>query len=243
MQTDSEESIQIQLGQSSIKLMKFTKSKSSGDLYAKFSIPDVGLHYSFHRPKPPLYPSAHCHLKSYPLHLHEDILDFDLEDIEGLFLNYADKFIDNISEPAPDESITMLPIPADTFSSETLNLKNLLQSLTGTYYRTKANRLTKLIAEKPYLQGTIGISGDNIILPVDKSIFQIPIKPNFGVFNGLFSNRQFNSFIDPLTRAFESIQRNSPDSFSKWIPPSTIESFIQETRSIIKRAKVQIIDY
>lgn len=212
MQTDSE-SIQIQLGQTSIKLMQFRKSKSSGDLYARFGIPDVGLHYSFHRPKPPLYPLAHFHLKSYPLHLHEDILDFDLEDLEDLFLDFADELIDNISEPEPDKTITMLPLSANTFSSGSFNVLSLFQAMTGTYYRTSGNRLSRLMMDKPSLQGAVGISDDGIIIPLDKdNIFEIPLRPNFNNFNKLFLGKPLNSFVDPLTRALETIQRTSPNS-------------------------------
>jgi hypothetical protein len=245
MPTESDkDSIQIQLGQAKIKLLQFSKSKASGDVYAKFGIPAVGLHYSFHHPRPPLYPSAHLHLKSVPLDLHEDILDFDLEDLEDRFLGFAEEFINNISEPAPDKSVTLLPISTHALSSGNINVGNLIKSMTGIYYRTKTNRLIKLIEEKPYLEGTLGLSDDSIIMPFDKeAIFEIPFEPNFEVFNRLFSNSPINSLIDPLSRAFESIQQNSPDSFRKWIPPSSIESFVQETQSIVKRAKAQIIDY
>jgi hypothetical protein len=81
-------------------------------------------------------------------------------------------------------------------------------------------------------------------MPFNKEVvFEIPYEPNFEIFKKLFSNGPINSFIDPLSRAFKSIQQNSPESFRKWIPPASIESFVQETQSIIKRAKAQIIDY
>jgi hypothetical protein len=245
MSTESDdESIQIQLGQAKIKLLQFRKSKASGDVYARFGIPDVGLHYSFHHPRPPLYHSSHLHLKSDPLDLHEDILDFDLEDLEDQFLDFAHEFINNISEPAPDKSVIILPISTNTFSSGNFNVGNLIRSMTGLYYRTKTNRLPRLIEEKPYLKGTLLFSDDSIIMPFDKeAIFEIPFEPNLEIFNKLFSNNSINSFIAPLSRAFESIQQNIPDSFRKWIPPSTIESFVQETQSITKRVKAQIIDY
>ncbi len=240
----SEDSIQIQLGQDSIKLLQFRKSKSSGDIYGWFGIPDVGLHISGHKPRPPLHPYAHLHLKSDLLNIHEDILDFDPDDLVDYFLDLTEEFIDNISEPEPDESVTMLPLPASTFSSGTLNVLNLIQSMTGKYYRTRARRLSRLIVDQPSLQGTVGISDNGIILPFDKeAIMEIPFKPNFDYFNRLFLGKPLNSFIDPLTKALETVQRTSPDALSKWIPPSTVGSFVQETQSIIKKAKPQIVDY
>jgi hypothetical protein len=242
--SDDLDHIQIQIGNEKITLLEFRKSKKSGDVYARLGIPDVGLHYSFHKPKLPDYPLAHLHLRSHPLQLHEDILDFDPNDLVDYFKDFAEGFIGNISEPEPDESITMLPLGANTFSSGNLNLMNLIQSLTGTYYRTRASRLPKLVIDKPSLQGTIGFSDNGIILPFDKnSIFEIPFKPNFDYFNRLLLGKPLNSLIDPLQKALERIQRNSPDSLSKWIPPSLMGSFVQEIQSTIKQAKPYIIDY
>lgn len=245
MSTDSSpESIQIQLGQNTIKFLQFRKSKSSGDLYGWFGIPNVGLHISGHRPRPPLHPYIHLHLRSDPLNIHEDIIDLNPNDLRSCFQDFAKEFIDNISEPEPNESITMLPLPANSFSSGIIHILNLIQLMTGTYYRTKANRLPRLLADKPFLRGTIGLSNDSIILPFDKdTICEIPFKPNFDYFNRYFLGKPLNSLIDPFTKALETIQRNSPDSITKWIPPSTIGSFVQETQALIKRSKPQIIDY
>jgi len=245
MSNDSDQdSIQIELGQHSINLLKFGKSKSSGDTYAYFGIPDVGLHFSGHKPKPPSYPYAHLHLRSYPLQIHEDILDFDPNDLADSFQDFAERLVDNIGVPEPDESVMILPFPANNFSSGTLHILNLIQSMTGTYYRTRASKLHRLVSDRPSLQGTIGLSDNGIILPFNKdSIFEIPFKPNFEYFNKLFLGKPLNSFVDPLTKALEIIQRVSPDSLTKWIPPSTVGSFVQETQSIIKKAKPNIVDY
>ncbi len=238
------DNFQIQLGQNSIKLLQFRKNKSSGDIYGWFGIPDVGLHISSHMPRPPRFPYAHLHLKSESLGIHEDILDFSPNDIANYYQDFAEDFVNNLSEAEPDESVTMLPLSSDTFSNGKINVLNLIQSMTGTYYRTIASRLSDLIIDRPSLKGMLGISENGVILPVDKdTIFEIPFKPNFAHFDKLFLGEPLNSFTDPLIKALETIQRNSPNSLTKWIPPSTMGSFIQETQTIIKKAKPQIIDY
>ncbi len=245
MTADSSEDIfRIQLGQNSIKLLQFRKNKSSGDIYGWFGIPDVGLHISGHMPKPPLHPYAHLHLKSDILGIHEDIADFDPTDVADYYRDFAEDFINDFYEPEPDESITMLPMTAHTFTSGSFNVPRLFQAMTGTYYRTNGNRLSRLLTNNPSLLDTIGISDNGIVLPIDTNvIFEIPFKSRFNYFNKLLLGKPLSSFADPITKALEIVQRNSPNSLTKWIPPSTVGSFIQETQAIIKKAKPQIIDY
>jgi len=247
MNNNSKEKIQIKFGNFNLKLFEIKTYQSSKDTYVYLGIPDVGLHYSFHNPKPPLQPNSHLHLRSEVLNIHEDI-PFSLDDLVSSFTGFAEEleetFLNSISEPSVDEQVTMLPWPTNVFGFGDIDVGRIMQSICGTYYRTRASRLPTLMQEKPYLRGAYAISNRGILVPLnEEDVFEIPFKISWDVINRISSSSQVRSFYDPLTRAFETIQKNSPESIQKWVPSSATENIGQEIESILRKSSIQIIDF
>jgi hypothetical protein len=244
MNSNSKERIQIKFGNVHLKLIEIRTSRFSKDTYAYFGIPDVGLHYSLHNPKP-TFPDWHLHLKSEILNIHDEI-PFSPDDWVSSLAGFAEEleetFLNSISEPSIDEQVIMLPFSKNVFGSGDIDIGRFVQSVCGTYYRTCASRLPTLMQEKPYLRDALGISNKGIVIPLDGDLFEIPFEISWNVLNRISSSKQIRSLYDPLTRAFETIQRNSPESFQKWVPISARENIGQEIESILRKSKVQIID-
>jgi hypothetical protein len=243
MNNNSKERIQIKFGNFNLKLIEIKTYRSSKDTYFYFGIPDVGLHYSFHNPKPPLLPNSHFHLRSNMLNIHEDI-PFSLDDWVGFAEELEETFLKSISEPSVDEQVMVLPFSTNAFRFEDIDVGRIVQSICGTYYRTCASRLPKLMQEKPYLRETCAISNRGILVPLnEEDVFEIPFKISWDVFDRISSSSQVRSFYDPLTRAFETIQKSSPESIQKWVPSSATENIGQEIESILRKSNIQIIDF
>jgi hypothetical protein len=247
MNDNSKETMQIKLGNFNLKLVEFRTSQSTKDIYVNFGIPDVRLHYSFHNPKPPLQPNSHLHLRSKMLNIHEDI-PYSLDDWVSSFTGFAEELEEtlsnSISEPSADEEVTVLPFPTNAFETEDIDIGRIMQSICGTYYRTRASRLPTLMQKNPHLRGACAISNGGILIPLNEAnMFEIPFRISWDVFNKISSNSQLRSLYDPLTRAFETIQKNRPESIQKWIPSSAAENIGEEIKSILRKSKIQIIDF
>jgi hypothetical protein len=247
MNNNSEERLQIKLGNFNLKLFEIKTYQSSKDTYFYLGIPDVGLHYSFHNPKPPLEPNSHLHLRSKKLNIHEDI-PFSIDDWFSSFAGFAEELnetlLNSILEPSADEQVTVLPFSTNAFEFGDIDIGRIMQSICGTYYRTSVSRLPMLMQEKPCLRGTFAISDRGIVVPLDEEdMFEIPFKISWDIFNRISSSRQLRSFYDPLTRAFETIQKDSPESIQKWVPSSARENIGQEIGSILRKSNFQIIDF
>jgi hypothetical protein len=242
MNNNSKERIQIKFGNFNLKLIEIKTYPSSNDIYFYFGIPDVGLHYSFHNPKPPSQPNSHFHLRSNMLNIHEDI-PFSLDDWVGFAEELDETLLKSISEPSVDEQVMVLPFSTDVFSIEDIDIGRTVQSIFGTYYRTRANRLPTLIQEKPFLREACAISNRGILVPLNEDVSEIPFEISWDVFNRISTSNQVRSFYDPLTRAFETIQENSPESIQKWVPSSAREDIGQEIESILRKSNIQIVDF
>jgi hypothetical protein len=181
------------------------------------------------------------------LNIHEDI-PFSLDDWVSNFAGFAEEleetFLNSISEPSVDEQVTVLPFSTNAFGFEDIDVGRIVQSICGTYYRTRISRLPTLLQEKPYLRGACAISNRGIVVPLnEEDMFEISFKIPWDILNRIFSSSQLRSFYDPLTRAFETIQKNSPESIQKWVPSSARENIGREIESILRKSKVQIIDF
>jgi len=247
MNNNSKERLQIKLGNFNLKLFETKTYQSSKDTYFYLGIPDVGLHYSFHNPKPPHQPNSHLHLRSKKLNIHEDI-PFSIDDWVSSFAGFGEEleetFLNSISKPSMDEQITVLLFSTNAFRFGDIDVGRILQSICGTYYRTSVSRLPMLMQEKPCLRGMFAISDRGIVVPFDEEdMLEAPFKISWDIFSRISSSSQLRSFYDPLTRAFETIQKDSPESIRKWVPSSARENIGQEIESILRKSSFQIIDF
>lgn len=97
--------------------------------------------------------------------------------------------------------------------------------------------------EKPYLRGMCAISNEGLVVLLNEDTLEIPLRIPLDIINRITSNSQIRSLCDPLTRAFETIQKNSPESIQRMVPSSATENIGQEIESILRKSKTQIIDF
>lgn len=241
MQTRKEIELGVMLGKNYWKVLKFVVNKISKDAYLILPIPYAGLHWSIHSPKPPTFPNWLIHVRSREELGIEEKVDLELSPTLESFSSFVEGFMDSFRvRSLTDEEI--LVMPPNLFScfverqmrnreKTVVDIGQLIRATsTGTFYRTKAKNLPRLIREikrqNPFLGQDVnifGISNDKMVIPItSKRLLEFDHRQ----FTEKLSNMpSIDAFFDPMQRAIERLKVIRPNVFQEWFPNDLARNF------------------
>lgn len=220
----------IRAGNSNFNIFKIHEDPNS--FYFIFGFPEIGLHFSFHKPTSQL-PKFHAHIKSEKIGIHDD-LDLPDELFSSECWNHKiQKFIDRsadwLNPDLGDEPVLLIPSLTEALSfsgKQRRHLVDLGYAFKGPFITTEANRINDLFDKLPsiYPLGSIrdtliAIKDPNNIIAVDRDGTSFEF--NFLEIRELFRFERFEkSIIKAVGTAIMVIEKKRPNVFHKWIPKS-----------------------
>jgi len=110
MQTRKEIEFGVMLGKTYWKVLKIVVNKVSKDVYVILPIPDAGLHWSIHSPKPPTFPNWFMHVRSRDELGIEEKVDLELSPTLESLDSFVEGFMDTFRvRSLTDEEILVMP--------------------------------------------------------------------------------------------------------------------------------------
>ena len=259
MSTVREFEMGIAFGNTYWKVLKFKMYEMSKDCYFIFPIPDIGLKFSFHTPRPPYHPNSHVHIKSDKLDIHEDIdaTFFSPDFLRNTAMEWIESWNFGYCQPSSDEDVMVIKTNSiNNFVKHevqgkkekmVLNMGSAMEMLNGTFYSTKAKRLPLLLRriskDDPALDlrrdlSIICLSQDRIIIPISTDeIIEFEYRKLLEKMN----NTGFKLLTNPMQRAFEEVSKLKPNALQQWFPSVGIENHINRVFGSLNQGKPRII--
>lgn len=248
----------VLLGKTYWKVLKIVVNKVSKDMYVILPIPYAGLHWSIHSPKPPTHPNWLVHVRSRKELEIEESVELDVSSTLDSLANFMEGLIDSVKvRPLTNEKV--LVMPPNLFSSyierqsgkkeqEILDIGQLLRTTsTGTFYRTRAKYLPRLIREikqqNPSVDNEVnifGLSDDRVVIPIT-SKRMLEFDPN--QITEEFSKLQpMNEFFDPMQRAIDRLRTLKPNLLQEWFADNLKKDFDNFIKPL-ESSKPQIVNF
>lgn len=257
MQTRKEFECGVMLGKTYWKVLKIVVNKVSKDTYVILPIPDAGLHWSIHSPKPPTFPNWHIHVRSSRELGIEEEADLELSSISSSLGNFVDGFMDafRICSPTDEEVLVMPPNLFSCFVEHQMGNKEktivdigqLIRATSGTFYRTRVKHLPRLLREirrqNPSFskdENIFGVSNDKMVIPISsKRMLEFEYHQLTDKLNNM---HPIGAFFDPMQRAIERLKGIRPNAFQEWFPNDFtrgLDNLIEPLES----SKPQFVDF
>jgi hypothetical protein len=236
-----ESELGVQFGNYYWKLLKIIVNQRTNDVYFIFPIPDAGLKYSYHPPKPPEHQTSHLHLQCEILGIHDDLdssfLPHFLYDFTKMmcqsFRFHKGSSDDEIILFQSDKLRTLVAEePTKKGGKTVFNFKNMIDMLGhGVFYLTTEQRLPQLLQDlQPRFDqsslNTFAVKQGSAIIPLSNSwVFEFQFQHVMDTLN----KPSLKPLFDSLGKAVNQIQQSHPTLLMRWFPAEQIATHMYTT--------------
>ncbi|MHA1941422.1 MAG: hypothetical protein ACXAB2_05530 [Candidatus Hodarchaeales archaeon] len=237
-----ESELGVQFGNYYWKLLKIIVNQRTNDVYFIFPIPDVGLKYSYHPPKPPEHQTLHFHLQCNILGIHDDL---DSSFLSPSFLNDFTKNVYKsfrFRKTVSDDEVILFQsnnlrnLVAEESTKKgkktVFNFESMLNLLGhGVFYSTTEKRLPQLLQDlQPRFDqhnlNTLAVKQGSAIIPLSNSwMFEFQFQHVMDTLN----RTSLKPIFDPLGNAVNQIQQSYPTLLQRWFPAEQIATHMYTT--------------